>query len=122
MSDLPIVVYIDDEAGLCRVFELMSRTLAARVLTFTDPFAAVTFLQHHEAAVVLSDSRMPGLTGMEVLASLPPQTPFYLVTGDLVAQQWEADPRVLAVIAKPFRPAELLDLVRRHLGSAGQAP
>lgn len=111
---MSLVVYIDDEPALCRVFEMLVGPMGIPFRTFTNPEEAVAFIASHGIAVVLCDLRMPKMSGAQVLDQIDPSIPFYMVTGDLDTTQWEEDPRVSGVLSKPYRPETLLDVVLRH--------
>lgn len=109
------VVYVDDEALMCRAFQLLLRRAAVEVTTFTDPTDALAYLAAHPAAVIFCDYRMPRMNGLELLDALPGETPFYVVSGDLDAADWAAkNPRVTGVLAKPFRAELIVKIVAQH--------
>ena len=106
------IVFVDDEPLLCRALTLTLKQLGRAVLTFTDPREAVAHLATSERpAVVICDYRMPGLTGLEVLALLPTGIPFILISGDLAVGESAQLARVTAFISKPFKPETLLAAV-----------
>jgi CheY-like chemotaxis protein len=106
------IVFVDDEPLLCRALTLTLKRLGRSVLTFTDPREAVAHLATSERpAVVICDYRMPELTGLEVLARMPPGIPFILISGDLAVGESEQLSRVTAFLAKPFKPDQLLAAV-----------
>jgi CheY-like chemotaxis protein len=113
------IVFIDDEPLLCRASQLALRPLGREIITFTDPRQALDYLTRAPEApcVVVCDYRMPGLTGLEVRDRLPPQVPFVLMSGDLYDVE-DGDRRVAAFLAKPLRPAELLEAVAPFLSRA----
>ena len=47
------IVCVDDEAGICGVLRAVLRETGATVETFTDPQAALAFLQSHDVALVV---------------------------------------------------------------------
>ncbi len=113
------VVFIDDEPTLCRLTRLLFRAMAASVPleTFTDARKALLFIQSHETAVVICDYRMPYMNGLEVLACIERDVPFYLLSGAAdVTREASVNPRVVGVLSKPFPPDQLLDVVQCHLG------
>jgi two-component system C4-dicarboxylate transport response regulator DctD len=116
-----MIVYIDDEAMLCRVFRKIVEEVGIEVVTFSDPSAAVEYLRTHPAKMIICDYRMPAMNGLQLLeqlAPLDPAPPFFLVTGDPgVIAMIKHNPRVTGYLAKPFMPEELLALV-----STGAAP
>lgn len=120
MSEL---VFIDDEPQLCRAVGSLLRRRGHQVHTFVDPEEAVRFLEEHPVDAVVCDYRMPGLTGLDVLARLPPALPFVLLSGDLDAlHAARACGRVGAILEKPVKVAELMRALDEQLGRRGAAP
>src|SRR4030095_8327768 len=75
----------DEEAVLLALHETLRRE-GYDVVSFTDPAAALADLKQREFAVVVTDQRMPGLTGLELLAQarrLQPDTTRILITAVL---------------------------------------
>lgn len=107
------VVYIDDEVALCRVFEMVLGARGVPIVAFTDPAAAVAYLNAHDVMVVFCDLRMPTMSGLDVLARLTRPVPFYLISGDLTASSTTA-PGVTGTLAKPFPAERLIEIVDRH--------
>ncbi len=113
----PNVVYIDDEPSLCRLFELTFVGNGFRVETFSDPEAAINFINQGTTALVLCDYRMPQMTGLDLLSQLDDPAPrFYLVSGDLTLDM-EKDPRVMGLVCKPPDPHELLNIIQEAVNA-----
>lgn len=118
MSDpgAPPLVYVDDEPALCRVMKLVLEQAGLRVVCFSDPGEALAFMEREPVALVMCDQRMPHMTGLELLARVRQDVPYVLVTGDYSFRaEAEADPRVRAIVEKPFKYAELVALLRALL-------
>lgn len=113
------VVYIDDEAALCRVFEMLLSARGIPIVTFTDAAAAVAYLNAHDAVVVFCDLRMPTMSGLDVLARLSRPVPFFLVSGDLWPTASTAAPGVTGTLAKPFPAEQLIEIVERLRATEG---
>ncbi len=109
---MSVFVYIDDEEMLCRVFGRVIRSLGVPVKTFTDPHLALEYIGHNDVLAVICDYRMPRLHGLDVLARIERDVPFILVSGDLVGDVIAAHPRLTKVLAKPFKPEELIEVLR----------
>ena len=116
------ILVVDDEESI--------RDLCARVLSragytvITAPSGedAVALLTREAFALVISDIRMPGISGLEVLERAKatyPEIRVVLITGFGTpqmltrAQQSGAD----RILTKPFNPMELLAAVREILPS-----
>lgn len=67
------VAVIDDEADLAYLFkDALSQIEGVKVFAFTDPSLALEHFQmnHQNYRVVISDYRMPTMTGMELLSKI----------------------------------------------------
>lgn len=63
----PRVVVLDDEANMGKVLAKLLRLEEYEVSAFERPADAIADIEHHGADVLLTDLRMPGMTGEEVL-------------------------------------------------------
>jgi response regulator RpfG family c-di-GMP phosphodiesterase len=64
------VLYVDDEPNLCRAFERIFRDDTRLAITTANaPDEALALFKREAFDVVVSDLRMPGMSGIEVLAA-----------------------------------------------------
>ena len=110
------IVCVDDEAGICGVLRAVLRETGATVETFTDPQAALAFLQSHDVALVVCDYRMPTMSGLYVLERLPKPVPFLMMSGDLEIELFSGVKGVTGVVAKPFSAGKLIERAKGYLG------
>jgi len=112
------VLLVDDEA---RVLDSLEALLAMdhRVLRADRPDAALEMLAREEVALVISDQRMPGMLGTELLArarEVAPDTVRVLLTAftdaDALMESINAA-NIYHFILKPWDPTELTHTVRR---------
>jgi CheY-like chemotaxis protein len=112
----PLLFAVDDEP---LNLELVSRTLRAdslradyTVVTFSDPREALAAARKMKPDIILTDFRMPGLTGVELARTVRQErlpcacivvTAFADVPEVLLAQEQKW---VDGVVGKPWRPAE----------------
>jgi len=110
------IVYIDDEPMLCRAFTAVLGSANIPVETFTDAAAALAHIDANEVSAVFCDYRMPAMTGLDVLARVRRDVPFFLVSGDSdVVASVASNARVSGVLSKPYRPGDLLAIVQRFV-------
>jgi class 3 adenylate cyclase len=67
--DAPRVAVIDDEPGNVAALQSLLQG-EYQVAAFTDPLHALAYLRHNPVDVVLTDQRMPGLLGTDLLVRL----------------------------------------------------
>ena len=116
----PCVLVVDDEPEITRsVAELLERD--CDVLTANSADEALALLERHEVAVVLTDQRMPGGSGSELLARalhVAPETTRILFTGySDIGAVIEAvnEGHVYRYVTKPWRPEELQAVLSQGL-------
>ena len=72
------IAIIDDEPDLAYLFkEALSQIDSVQVFAFTDPLLALEHFQanHQNYSVIISDYRMPTMTGMELLSKIKDVNP-----------------------------------------------
>ena len=72
------IAIIDDEPDLAYLFkEALSQISGAEVFAFTDPSLALEHFKanHQNYMVIISDYRMPSMTGMELLSKIKEVNP-----------------------------------------------
>jgi DNA-binding NtrC family response regulator len=114
----PCVVLVDDEERILRSLSLLLRS-RYDVLSTTDGAQALAWVAQRPVHVVLSDQRMPGMTGVEVLRSVrvrSPATMRLLLTGyaDLAAVEESVNEgEIFRFLEKPWDAAQLLATVEQ---------
>lgn len=119
MTTEPLLLVVDDEAGILRLMKLELSAQGFRVITATDGEEAITVAEEQRPDAILLDVMMPGLSGLEVMRRLRERSnvPILLVT----AKDKDTDKvRGLELgaddyIVKPFNPDELGARVRAVL-------
>ena len=116
------VMVVDDEE---RIRTLLSRSLSSQghtVVTASNGSSALSLLDKVRVDLVLLDLVMPGINGMEMLATMNERTvdtPVIVISGvtDVGARVQALERGAVDVVSKPFTLVELLARVRRNLVS-----
>jgi CheY-like chemotaxis protein len=110
------VLYVDDEASNLIVFKAQFKK-SMEIWTASSGAEALDILDQREIPVVLSDQKMPGMSGAELLAEVRVRHPHavrMIVTAytdfDQVVRSIN-ESHVERYITKPWNPAELLSIV-----------
>lgn len=74
-GDRPRILFVDDEEGNLFVAKEMLADQPYTVLTAADGTSALELLRQAPVAVLVSDQRMPGMTGVELLQRVAEQWP-----------------------------------------------
>ena len=114
------IMLIDNEEGLCRMMEAVLRDNGYAVGVHTRSFEAVEDFHAGEWDLVITDIKMPGLDGLEVLQrikSKSPTTPVIMITAYATVETSIQALRSGAydMVTKPFEPEELLYRVKNAL-------
>jgi two-component system response regulator PhcR len=113
----PVVLYVDDERGNRVVFE-QSLSAEFNVVTAEHAAAALELLEIHDVAVIVSDMRMPSMTGDELLRIVKERYP--QIIRMVVTAYADVDPILRAIneglvaryIIKPWIRTELVQVLR----------
>lgn len=123
MSHPATVLFVDDEERIVKLLKLMFQG-DYRVFTATHGQGALEIVKQHQIDVVVSDQRMPEVTGIELLAqvrAISPDTVRVLLTGysDLVSIIGAVnDGEVYRFLNKPWRKEELTSTLQESVARA----
>ena len=79
----PRIVIIDDERGILETIEILLRGEGFDPIGVQSPREALQRLSELDPYIVLTDIRMPGVTGLEILQAMrayDPEVPVILMT------------------------------------------
>ncbi len=113
MSESAHILIIDDEKNYLLVLQTLLEDDGYTVTALNDPETALAFLQESEVDVVVTDMKMPRVSGMEVLARVKkewPHIPVLIMTafGSIESAVETMKYGAFDYITKPFANDELL--------------
>ena len=116
----PRIAVLDDEQRMVDIIGMVLRREGYAVETFQAPDAALSALEKRPFDLLLTDLKMPGRDGVDVLSrarELDPELPVILITAHATLQTAvEAMRRgAFDYVEKPFDNTELKTLVKRAL-------
>lgn len=123
VNDRATLLFVDDEERVVNLLRVMFRA-DYNVLTATSGAAALELLKQQPVHVVVSDQRMPGMTGIEVLNQVSQRSPAtmrILLTGysDLAAIVGSVNEgEVYRFINKPWNNDELKQVIAEAVRAA----
>jgi DNA-binding NtrC family response regulator len=106
-TPLPVVMLVDDEPRILSALRRVLRREGFEILLIENARDALTELEAREIAVVVSDHKMPGISGTELLervATRWPSTARILLSGwssEVASEEIEAA-RLHAILTKPW--------------------
>ena len=121
MSDeRPSILVVDDETGILETLEILLRGSGLQVRTAAGGKAGLVALEEEVPQVLLTDIRMPGVSGLEILQrahELDPELPVILMTAQasLQSAMRAVNEGAFYYLQKPFSNDELLAICRRAL-------
>jgi two-component system, LuxR family, response regulator FixJ len=119
------VALIDDDAAVLDSLKMLLSQRGVGVECFASAEAFLSRLSSLSVSCVVSDVRMPGLSGLDLqaeLARLGSAIPLVLITGhgDIAMAVGAVKRGAFDFIEKPFNPQELADTIRRAAASTQQ--
>ena len=114
------VLYVDDEPSILELVEIYFKTHGINVGTAKNADEAIELFKNNPIRVVISDSRMPGLKGVELYHILNEKFGFngvfILVSGNFShREEGELPEGVSFTISKPVDYDELALMIRKLL-------
>jgi len=114
------ILIVDDEPGMGRILLKVLREADFEPVAVTSAPAALEYLGGHPVDAVLTDVRMPGMDGMELLKKireLEPDVPVILMTAYGTIEQAVQATKMGAFdyVRKPFNNAEIIHAIRLAL-------
>ena len=113
------IAIIDDEPDLAYLFkEALSQVDGVQVFAFTDPLLALEHFQanHQNYSVIISDYRMPTMTGMELLSKIkdvnPAVTRIMMSAFEIQDELFQEYNCVDKFLQKPILMTDLINEVR----------
>lgn len=114
------ILVVDDEPAIVRMLERLLRR-EFRVLTASSGKEALEILRREKVSMIITDQRMPGMTGTELLResrAIDPDIVRIVITANNDADTFIAatkDSGAIKVIGKPWDPDKVLETVRAAL-------
>lgn len=124
MSTAPVIL-VEDDPELREAIGVTLKLGGIEHQAFDCAEAALPALAAHNGALLITDYKLPGMNGLELMAQVHQQHPRLAVVvmtafadAELAVQALKGGARDFLI--KPFLPQQLLDVVSRHAPSPGQ--
>jgi len=116
----PRVLIVDDEAGICLLLKELLNDAGYQCQTASSGEQALEILRQQEFAALISDLRMPGMSGLALLEAARAQHPKMILllatgVGDVQTGIEAAKHCAHAYLVKPFRLDVVVATLRRAL-------
>lgn len=128
MSRTPTILCVDDEAHILHVVSLKLRNAGYHVITANDGEEALQSAIDHRPDLLITDYQMPFLSGLELCLELKKHAETSSLPALMLTARGFALPReqldrtnIVAVLAKPFSPRDVLARVQEIVGHCSTA-
>lgn len=116
----PTILIVDDDPSQRRLVEFWLQEDGYRTVTADDGMAGLRAFEQHAPALVITDVRMPGMSGLDLLVRIKgdnPDIPFILITAFATVDDAVEAMKLGAAdyILKPLKPDEVKLSVGRAL-------
>jgi two-component system, response regulator FlrC len=114
------ILVVDDDAGMRQFLAMVLAAAGYEPVTASSVPAAKDMLRNNPPDLLITDVRIHGYNGLQLLLIGPePHVPAIVITG-FVDQSIESDAHTFGAdfLAKPIDPSELCALVGRKLAAA----
>ena len=121
------ILIVDDDRDMALLLKKFLDRAAYRVRTAPNVSEALELLRIEGADLILTDQKMPGLSGLDLLRRVrerAPQTPVVLMTafGDVQTYLEAMNLGAFEYLNKPVRLHDLYAVVRKALGETAELP
>jgi FixJ family two-component response regulator len=120
MPEAPLVAVVDDDRSIRNAMQDLLKASGYSTCTFGNPTSFLDSPLRASVACLVTDMRMPGMTGLELhehLAASGAGIPTVIITAhpeELTRERARAA-GVTCLLTKPFAPDELLECVRQSI-------
>jgi two-component system, NtrC family, response regulator AtoC len=120
---VPGILIVDDDRNLLKVMRDILDPLTPDIVTAGNAESAFSIIESHALDIVITDLKMPGKSGMDVLSlclKTKPSVPVIMVSafGTVEAAVEAMKKGAYDFITKPFNPDELLQIVKKALAES----
>ncbi len=114
------VLIVDDEEEICRLFTRVLQNAGYKSLSASDGMEALVKAQDNNIDLVITDIRMPGISGLDLirqLHDLEPQLPIIVISGfgGQAAAVESLERGAFFFLQKPFEASTLLNIVKKGM-------
>lgn len=123
VSDKKIISVIDDDPDIvCLFYDALKAIHGVKKYKFTDPILALEHFKYNKSSycLVISDNRMPGMDGVELLRSIKSINPFVRT---ILLSAFDIDDNLFnpnkgsidAILQKPIKIRQFIEEVSKQI-------
>jgi DNA-binding NtrC family response regulator len=120
---MPFTLVVDDDRNVCRILKDLLEQAGLSVLTAHDVETAMPIIQSQGLDLIITDLKMPGKSGMDLLAwsrQKKPIVPVIMITafGNVESAVTAMKKGAYDFITKPLNADELMNVVKKALSES----
>lgn len=118
-----MILVVDDDRNICKVLKGLLEKAGHDVVTASDVDAALPLIKEQDLDLIITDLKMPGKSGMDLLAFVTERKPIVPVImisafGDIESAVSAIKQGAYDFITKPFDENELLNVIKKALSES----
>ncbi len=117
MKDVPIIAIVDDDESVRRSLQRVVRSAGYAVETFASAGEFLAWLPRGQAACLVLDVHMNGMSGLELQRRLAVPVVFITAHDDASTRVRIEQSGAFGHLWKPFDEAAVLGVIRRAIGT-----
>jgi FixJ family two-component response regulator len=125
MKERQLVAIVDDDESIRNATQDLLNAAGFSTATFEDAESFLDSASRASTACLVSDMRMPGITGLELhrqLVAMGQGIPTIIITAHPEELTRAREAGIRCYLIKPFEPDELLDCVREAMAKSANLP
>jgi FixJ family two-component response regulator len=125
MKERQLVAIVDDDESIRNATQDLLNAAGFSTATFEDAESFLDSASRASTACLVSDMRMPGITGLELHRQLVARgqgIPTIIITAHPEELTRAREAGIRCYLIKPFEPDELLECVREAMAKAANLP
>jgi len=118
MPERPLIAIVDDDRSIRNATQDLLKAAGFSTATFEDAESFLGSASRASAACLVTDMRMPGMSGLELHQELVASgngIPTVIITAHPEERTQAREAGITCYLIKPFTPDELLECVREAL-------
>jgi len=113
------ILVVEDNPNMGSLLSDMLEVFAVQSVRATDGVEALAVMEQEHIGLVITDLRMPKMSGSELLAAVKgknPDMPVVLISGFSMEATGEKEALAMAdgFLSKPFRMNDIKEIIERH--------
>lgn len=126
IATTPSLIIVDDDPNILEVLDARFSAAGFRIYKATSGEAALSLISSNDIDMVISDVKMPNMSGIELYSELQVKSPgmpiiFLTAYGNIPEAVYAVQAGAIDYLTKPFDGKMLVEMVKKHFASGKPA-